>query len=70
MTMDRPHGRWFKSSHSHTAGECVEVAWLGDGRVSIRDSKRPDEPALVFDARAWSAFVTSVRNGEPTLSPS
>ncbi|WP_416564932.1 DUF397 domain-containing protein [Nocardia testacea] len=69
MTMDRSHGRWFKSSYSHSAGECVEVAWLEDRQVGVRDSKRPDGPALAFDARAWSAFVTSMQNSEPDLSP-
>jgi hypothetical protein len=60
VTSGLPEAQWFKSSHSGPANECVEVAWLDDGQVGVRDSKCPDGPALVFDARAWSAFVTSV----------
>ncbi|MEV0107590.1 DUF397 domain-containing protein [Nocardia sp. NPDC050799] len=62
--------RWFKSSHSGTSGECVEVVWLDDGQVGVRDSKCADGPALVFGARAWSTFVTSVWNGEVGRPPS
>ncbi|GAA2139779.1 hypothetical protein GCM10009802_49810 [Streptomyces synnematoformans] len=32
--------------------------------VPVRDSKDPDGPALVFEAAAWSAFVTAVKAGE------
>ncbi|MFE3446169.1 DUF397 domain-containing protein [Nocardia sp. NPDC059180] len=30
-----------KSSQSSGQTECVEVAWLGSGRVGVRDSKNP-----------------------------
>ncbi|WP_063059515.1 DUF397 domain-containing protein [Nocardia sienata] len=48
---------WFKSSHSGTQGDCVEVAWLGSGRVGVRDSKNPAGPALDFAPEDWDAFI-------------
>ncbi|WP_433733143.1 DUF397 domain-containing protein [Nocardia sp. CA-129566] len=60
--LSRPH--WFKSSHSSGATECVEVAWLGGGRVGVRDSKNPTGPALSFTPGAWDAFTTGIQNGE------
>ncbi|QUH00886.1 DUF397 domain-containing protein [Saccharopolyspora erythraea] len=50
------HARWRKSSHSNHQGECVEVAFVGEG-VAARDSKDPDGPVLVFDRSRWTAFV-------------
>jgi hypothetical protein len=57
-----PH--WVKSSRSNGAGQCVEAASLGDGRIAVRDSKDPDGPALVFSPEEWSAFVAGVKAGE------
>ncbi|WP_431780616.1 DUF397 domain-containing protein [Streptomyces chumphonensis] len=54
--------RWRKSSYSDKSyGECVEVADGCAGVVPVRDSKRPDDAALVFPAAAWSAFVADVK---------
>ncbi|MBR7678819.1 DUF397 domain-containing protein, partial [Streptomyces daliensis] len=51
-----------KSSYSHGGdGNCVEVADGFPGVVPVRDSKRPEGPALVVSAAAWSAFVGAVR---------
>lgn len=55
---------WFKSSYSGTQAECVETAFLGDGRVAVRDSKNPAGPKLVFTPGEWDAFTSGVRNGE------
>jgi len=43
--------KWRKSSHSNGQAECVEVAFLRDGRVAMRDSKNPDGPMLAVDVR-------------------
>lgn len=48
---------WFKSSYSGVQGDCVEVAWLGSGRVGVRDSKNPTGPALIFPPKDWDAFI-------------
>lgn len=56
--------QWFKSSRSGSAKECVEVAWLHDGRVGMRDSKNPAGAALTFTAGEWDAFVGGIEGGE------
>lgn len=60
---DKRHaGEWFKSSHSASYGDCVQVyllAWVG-----MRDSKNPDGPVLWFTASEWNAFLNGVRDGE------
>jgi hypothetical protein len=57
MTVDLSGADWFKSSHSGTHSDCVEIAFLDGGRVGVRDSKNPDGPALVFEARTWDGFT-------------
>ncbi|MGW0003727.1 DUF397 domain-containing protein [Nocardia grenadensis] len=53
--------QWFKSSYSGGGGDCVEVAWLGSGRVGVRDSKNPVGPALDFAPADWDAFIARMR---------
>ncbi|SCK39758.1 DUF397 domain-containing protein [Streptomyces sp. WMMB 322] len=56
--------RWRKSTYSNgSGGECVEVYDDLTGVVPVRDSKSTDGPALLFDARSWSAFIRRVKNG-------
>ncbi|GLY31148.1 DUF397 domain-containing protein [Kineosporia sp. NBRC 101731] len=55
---------WIKSSRSGVNGNCVEVAFLGEGRVALRDSKDPQGPVLRFTRGEWSAFVDGVSEGE------
>ncbi|TRV73750.1 DUF397 domain-containing protein [Streptomyces sp. 130] len=53
---------WRKSSYSNTSGgDCLEVADGHPGLVPVRDSKRPDGPALVVNAAAWAPFIASVK---------
>ncbi|MFF7940505.1 DUF397 domain-containing protein [Nocardia gamkensis] len=56
--------RWFKSSHSGTHSDCVEVAFLVRHQVGVRDSKNPSGPALVFGTNEWDAFTAAVRSGK------
>lgn len=54
MTGKNP--QWRKSSYSGSGGtgggNCVEVAWLADDRIMLRDSKNPDA-GTVTATRAW-----------------
>lgn len=60
-----PQARWVKSRHSGpTGGNCVEVAFLTDRAVAVRNSRHPAGPALVFSAPEWEAFVHGVKDGE------
>ncbi|WP_081706521.1 DUF397 domain-containing protein [Nocardia sp. CNY236] len=64
MTTRALSGQWFKSSHSGDGEACVEVAWLGVGRVGIRDSKNPTGPALIVTAGEWRMFTMAVLEGK------
>ncbi|MCX0270222.1 DUF397 domain-containing protein [Nocardia zapadnayensis] len=58
---DRLSGaEWFKSTYSGADKACVEVAFLADGAVGIRDSKDPTGPALVIDPSAWDLLLDSI----------
>ncbi|KDQ67350.1 DUF397 domain-containing protein [Streptomyces sp. NTK 937] len=57
---------WRRSSYSNgQGGDCVEVADGFSGVLPVRDSKRPQGPALVFGASAWSAFVNELKANLP-----
>lgn len=58
------NAEWVKSSRSGAAGHCVEVAFLADRTVGVRDSKDPEGPKLNFTRDEWSAFVAGVANSE------
>ncbi|MFI5768589.1 DUF397 domain-containing protein [Streptomyces sp. NPDC051658] len=53
---------WRRSSHSNSSGgDCLEVADGHQDLVPVRDSKRPEGPALVIAASAWTPFVEAVK---------
>jgi hypothetical protein len=54
---------WKKSSHSGKNGNCVELAWLADGRVAVRNSRNPHGPALVCDTALLAALVAQAKKG-------
>ena len=60
--------KWRKSSHSNPSGNCVEIARLPGQRVAVRDSRRPDGPALLFSQAAWETFLRSLREGAGELT--
>ena len=64
MKADLSVVNWFKSTHSSSQTDCVEVAWLAGGGVGVRDSKNPTGPALAFTPGEWNAFATGVRAGK------
>lgn len=63
MSADLSEACWFKSSHSGGSQECVEVAFIEDDVVGVRDSKDRGGPALSFTPAAWEAFTTNARSG-------
>ncbi|MET8875698.1 DUF397 domain-containing protein [Nocardia sp. NPDC004604] len=64
MNIDLSGALWFKSAHSESSGQCVEVAFLGGDMIGVRDSKNPTGPALVFTPGEWAAFTAGVTDGE------
>lgn len=55
---------WFTSSFSGGSGNgCVEVAFLPDGTVGVRDTKDRTRPALRVPPGAWATFVRGTRVG-------
>ena len=52
---------WTKSSRSNAQSACVEVTFLGEPAVPIRDSKKPHGPILVASEAAWDAFVKHLK---------
>jgi hypothetical protein len=61
---------WFKSSYSSAEKDCVEVAFLGEGAVGVRDSKDPAGPALVFPTDEWHSFTAHITSGALNRSQS
>lgn len=55
---------WIKSSRSYANGQCVEVAYLPDGAIGVRDSAEADGPVLQFTSIEWLAFLNKAKNGE------
>ncbi len=55
---------WVSSSHSGAPGKRVEIAFLAEGRVALRDGKNPEGPVLQFTPGEWAAFVEGVVDGE------
>jgi len=63
--VDLSEARWFKSSFSGgNGGSCVEVAFLPDGDVAVRDTKDRALAPHTYTAAEWDAFVAGVKAGE------
>jgi hypothetical protein len=55
---------WRKSTRSNGDANCVEVAFLDDGRVATRDTKdQGNGHALVFAPGKWDAFTDGMTDG-------
>ncbi|MEU8540867.1 DUF397 domain-containing protein [Streptomyces sp. NPDC048717] len=60
---------WTKSSYSGSSqSQCVEVGNLAGtpfaGLKAVRDSKRPNGPALLFSQSVFAGFIADVENGK------
>jgi hypothetical protein len=58
----RNHVAWRRSS-ACVNNECVEVAFVADGDVLIRQSRIPHK-VIRFDVSEWDAFLQGVHAGE------
>lgn len=65
-----PHARWQKAkASSNNGGSCVEVAFLPDRTVAVRDSKDPNGPALIFTANEWVALYLGMTGDDSHVTP-
>jgi hypothetical protein len=70
IEVDLSHAEWRGSPGSDSDGACVEVAVVpgskegSDHVIAVRDSRKPDGPALIFTPAEWDAFTAGVRDGE------
>jgi len=56
---------WIRSRRSGpTGGNCVEVAFLAEGQIAMRNSRHPQGPALIFTRSEWDAFLGGAKDGE------
>lgn len=60
----------YRSSSFCPEGQCVEVAPLPDGRISLRRSKDSTREPISFAREEWDAFVLGVLAGEFTFTES
>jgi hypothetical protein len=56
--------QWRKSRHSGKLGNCVELAAVpGGSRVAVRNSRFPDEPALLLTRTELASLLSEVKAG-------
>jgi hypothetical protein len=54
----------FRSSSFCGTADCVQVGFLPDDRVAVRDGKRPSAGHHTFTGNAWQTFLEGLRAGE------
>lgn len=64
VTASRLRVAWRKGRRSNPDGNCVEVAALPSGEIAMRNSRFPDDPALVYTRAEIAAFVLGAKDGE------
>ncbi|MGP2438883.1 DUF397 domain-containing protein [Streptomyces sp. JW3] len=62
--LDLDNLSWFKASASSGSGGCLEVAFLPDGRVALRDNEDLGNPPFVVGAHQWRCFLDGASKGE------
>ncbi|WP_369690208.1 DUF397 domain-containing protein [Nocardia sienata] len=61
VKVDMTGAVWRKSTYSGPDGNCVEVAFLVDGNVAVRDTKdHGSGPVLAFAPGEWAEFLSGV----------
>ncbi|MBV9026455.1 MAG: DUF397 domain-containing protein [Streptomycetaceae bacterium] len=55
---------WFKASASGSQGGCLEVAFLPDGRVAIRDNEDLSNPPFVVTRFVFDCWLDGAKKGE------
>jgi hypothetical protein len=68
-TPDLSSAHWRKASASDSANGCLEVAFLDDGRVALRDNEDPTNPPFVVTRHVWECFLDGATEGEFTPPP-
>jgi hypothetical protein len=61
---DLSTAHWFKASASDSANGCLEVAFLDDGRVALRDNEDLRNPPFIVTRHVWECFLEGAANGE------
>lgn len=64
MKIDLSNVEWHKSTRSGAAGHCVEVGFLENRDVAVRDTKNRSKPPHIYTPQEWAAFVDGVKAGE------
>jgi hypothetical protein len=59
ITNDLP---WRTSSFCST-GSCVEIA-ITTGPILVRDTKKPNQPPLMYTKEEWREFIAGAKGGE------
>ncbi|MER5974171.1 DUF397 domain-containing protein [Streptomyces sp. NPDC002055] len=62
-----PDAHWFKASASSGTGGCLEVAFLPDGSVALRDNEALEKPPFVVSEHVWTCFLDGAKGGEFNL---
>lgn len=58
---------WTKSTKTQDMN-CVEVKYDGEDQVLVRNSNRPEIPAMPFTKGEWEAFLSGAQEGEFRLA--
>lgn len=61
--IDFSKAQWAKAAASGDSN-CVEVAFVEEGYVAVRDTKDRDGGTQVYTRDEWAAFLEGVRQGE------
>lgn len=62
---DLSNATWFKSSKSGPyTDNCVEVAFVENNVIAVRNSNTPAQGVVLFNDAEWDAFLAGVKDNE------